>query len=88
MAGVMMAVQLTESQARRAVPIHGVPLELFNAQVGSPDLAMRMRKNRWIFPVCEKPLLFSTAHVAGCWARIENGELPETHPGGGVRVGA
>jgi len=84
---MMVAVKLTESQARRAVPIHGVSMELFEAQVGSSDLAYRMRKHGWIHPACAKPLLFDAGDIAACWARILNGELPENNPGGGVKRG-
>lgn len=84
---LLHAIKLTESQARRSVPIHGVPMDLFEAQVGSSDLAYRMRKYEWIYPACAKPLLFDAGDIAACWARVCKGELPETHPGGGKKRG-
>jgi hypothetical protein len=74
---MLAAVQLTETQARKAVPIYGVNFEMFGAIVGSPDLATRMRKAGWIKPVCQKPVLFDTGDIAKCWARIKEGDSPE-----------
>jgi len=70
----LVAVQLTETQTRKAVPIHGVSLELFGAQVGSIDLAKTMVKAGWIKPVVKN--LYDTGHIAKCWVRILKGDDP------------
>lgn len=70
----LVALSLSDSQARKAVPIHGVPLELFGAQVGSIDLAKTMIKAGWIQPVIKN--LYDTGQIAKCWVRILKGENP------------
>lgn len=81
----IVALNLTESQQRRAVPVHGLSLELFGAQVGSIDLANQMIRAGWIYPCCLQPKLYDAGDIAACWSRILNGEHPRTHKGGGAK---
>jgi hypothetical protein len=74
--GEITAIRLTQSQRRKVIPKYGMTQDEVIFAIGSEDLVRRMRAEKWIVPVLEKPLLFDAGAIATAWARILTGEIP------------
>lgn len=69
---MLVGMPLPDSKAPMVIPKLGYTLQDVIFAVGSEDIVKQMRKEGWLKPISEKPMLFDVGDVQRAWQRFKN----------------